>query len=103
MTKRRSASALRLVLCLQPRRASCPAVSAFLCADLELHLEPREDNAAYIATWQQVLTNDNRAIFTTAAHTQRAADYLNQKAASWVSEASAGRFPVLDQFPGWRS
>jgi antirestriction protein ArdC len=25
--------------------------SAFLCADLELHQEPREENAAYIATW----------------------------------------------------
>ena len=54
--------------------------SAFLCADLELHQEPREDNAAYIATWLEVLKNDNRAIFTAAAHAQRAADYLNQKA-----------------------
>jgi antirestriction protein ArdC len=53
--------------------------SAFLCADLELHQEPREDNAAYIATWLEVLKNDNRAIFTAAAHAQRAADYLNQK------------------------
>ena len=52
--------------------------SAFLCADLELHQEPREDNAAYIATWLEVLKNDNRAIFTAAAHAQRAADYLNQ-------------------------
>ncbi len=25
--------------------------SAFVCADLELHQEPREENAAYIATW----------------------------------------------------
>jgi antirestriction protein ArdC len=29
--------------------------SAFLCADLELQQEPREDNAAYIATWLEVL------------------------------------------------
>ena len=29
--------------------------SAFLGADLELALEPREDNAAYIATWLEVL------------------------------------------------
>jgi antirestriction protein ArdC len=56
--------------------------SAFLCADLELHQEPREDNAAYIGTWLDVLKNDNRAIFTAAAHAQRAADYLNQKAAA---------------------
>jgi len=59
--------------------------SAFLCADLELHQEPREDNAAYIATWLEVLKNDNRAIFTAAAHAQRAADYLNQKAAPQVT------------------
>jgi antirestriction protein ArdC len=62
--------------------------SAFLCADLELHQEPREDNAAYIATWLEVLKNDNRAIFTAAAHAQRAADYLNNKAAQ-VKEACA--------------
>jgi len=53
-----------------------------------LHQEPREDNAAYIATWLEVLKNDNRAIFTAAAHAQRAADYLNNKAAQ-VEEACA--------------
>jgi antirestriction protein ArdC len=63
--------------------------SAFLCADFELHQEPREDNVAYIATWLDVLKNDNRAIFAVAAHAQRAADYLNQKAAAQVSEACA--------------
>jgi antirestriction protein ArdC len=63
--------------------------SAFLCADLELHQEPREDNAAYIANWLEVLKNDNRAIFTAAAHAQRAADYLNQKAAAQVSMTCA--------------
>jgi antirestriction protein ArdC len=51
--------------------------SAFLCADLELALEPREDHAAYLATWLEVLKNDSRAIFTAAAHAQRAADYLH--------------------------
>src|SRR5580658_3553380 len=29
--------------------------SAFLCADLELQQEPRKENAAYIATWLEVL------------------------------------------------
>jgi antirestriction protein ArdC len=55
--------------------------SAFLCADLELHQEPREDNAAYIASWLEVLKNDTHAIFAAAAYAQRAADYLHQKAA----------------------
>ncbi len=61
--------------------------SAFLCADFELHQEPRDENAAYIATWLEVLKNDNRAIFAVAAYAQRAADYLNQKAAAQVPEA----------------
>jgi antirestriction protein ArdC len=51
--------------------------AAFLCADLDLALEPREDHAAYIANWLQVLKADNRAIFTAASHAQRAADFIN--------------------------
>jgi antirestriction protein ArdC len=51
--------------------------AAFLCADLDLAVEPREDHAAYIANWLEVLKNDNRAIFTAASHAQRAADFLN--------------------------
>jgi antirestriction protein ArdC len=34
--------------------------AAFLCADLDLTREPREDHAAYIANWLQVLKADNR-------------------------------------------
>jgi antirestriction protein ArdC len=51
--------------------------SAFLCADLELTPEVREDHAAYLASWIKVLKNDTRAIFTAAAHAQRAADFIN--------------------------
>lgn len=51
--------------------------AAFLCADLELALTPREDHAAYIAHWLTVLKNDKRAIFRAAAHAQRAADFLH--------------------------
>ena len=50
--------------------------SAFISADLELSLEPREDHVAYIESWLKVLQNDKRAIFSAAAHAQRAADYL---------------------------
>jgi antirestriction protein ArdC len=50
--------------------------SAFLCADLDLTPEVREDHAAYIADWLKVLKNDKRAIFSAAAHAQKAADYL---------------------------
>src|SRR6266852_6473690 len=54
--------------------------AAFLCADLELNLEPREDHASYIATWLKVLASDNRAVFTAAAHAQRAAEFINRGA-----------------------
>jgi antirestriction protein ArdC len=51
--------------------------AAFLCADLAITPEPRSDHASYIANWLTVLKNDKRAIFTAAAHAQRAADYLH--------------------------
>jgi len=51
--------------------------AAFLCADLELTPEVRDDHASYIATWLQVFKNDTRAIFQAAAHAQRAVDYLH--------------------------
>ena len=52
--------------------------SAFLCADLEITPEIRDDHAAYIHTWLQVLKQDKRAIFTAASHAQKAVDYLHR-------------------------
>lgn len=40
--------------------------------------EPGEDHAAYIQSWLKVLKDDKRAIFSAAAHAQRAADYLHR-------------------------
>jgi antirestriction protein ArdC len=54
--------------------------SAFLCADLELTPEVRDDHASYLSFWLEVLKNDNRAIFAAAAHAQRAVDYLHNAA-----------------------
>lgn len=51
--------------------------AAFLCADLGLIPEQRDDHAAYIASWLKVLSDDKRAVFTAASHAQRAADYLH--------------------------
>lgn len=51
--------------------------SAFLCADLGITPEPREDHAAYLGHWLKVLRQDKRAIFTAAAQAQRALDYLH--------------------------
>jgi antirestriction protein ArdC len=50
--------------------------SAFLSADLGITPEPREDHASYIANWVSVLKNDKRAIFTAAAHAERAVAFL---------------------------
>ncbi|MFN7544621.1 MAG: ArdC family protein [Acidobacteriota bacterium] len=51
--------------------------SAFLCADLELTPEVREDHASYIASWLEVLKNDKRAIFQAASYAQKAVDFLH--------------------------
>lgn len=50
--------------------------AAFLCADLGLALEPRPDHASYIGSWLEVLRHDRKAIFSAAAHAQRACEYL---------------------------
>jgi antirestriction protein ArdC len=63
--------------------------AAFLCADLELALEQRADHASYIANWLEVLKSDSRAVFTAAAHAQRAADFIHKFSAAQVEEACA--------------
>jgi len=56
--------------------------AAYLCADLDLALEPREDHAAYIASWLRALKNDSRAIFTAAAHAERAVEFFRASPSS---------------------
>lgn len=51
--------------------------SAFLCADLNITPEVRDDHAAYLAHWLKVLKDDKRAIFTAASHASKAAEYLH--------------------------
>jgi antirestriction protein ArdC len=51
--------------------------AAFLCADLAISAEPREDHASYLASWLRVLKADNRAIFRAAALAERAAGYMH--------------------------
>jgi antirestriction protein ArdC len=62
--------------------------SAFLCADLDLTPEVRDDHAAYIASWISALKHDKRAIFSAAAHAQKASDYLHRLQAQ-PAEAAA--------------
>jgi antirestriction protein ArdC len=50
--------------------------AAFLCADLVVSNEPRDDHAWYAANWLRVLKSDPRAIFTAASQASKAAEYL---------------------------
>lgn len=50
--------------------------AAFLCADLGITPEPRQDHACYLKNWLSVLKDDKKAIFTAAAKASQAASYL---------------------------
>lgn len=70
--------------------------SAFLCADLEIEPDLREDHSAYLASWLKVLKGDKRAIFTAASHAQRVADFLHglQPAPEPEIDSTPGSFPI---------
>ncbi|MET3901394.1 antirestriction protein ArdC [Devosia sp. UYZn731] len=42
------------------------------------NFDPRDDHAAYFASWLEVLKEDKRAIFRVAAHAERAATFLHK-------------------------
>jgi len=50
--------------------------AAFLCAQLGLTPEVREDHAAYLDHWLKVLKGDKKAIFTAASQAQKACEFL---------------------------
>ena len=50
--------------------------SAFLCADLGLSVEPREDHAHYLKHWIRLLEDDNKAFIQAASRAQAASDFL---------------------------
>lgn len=52
--------------------------AAFLCADVGLSTEPREDHAQYLASWLSVLSSDKRAIVTASRLAADAAALLTQ-------------------------
>ena len=51
--------------------------AAFLCADLAISSEPREDHASYLASWLETMKADNRAIFRAAALAEKAAGFMH--------------------------
>lgn len=50
--------------------------AAFLCADLGISNEPRDDHAHYLASWLKVMKDDSRAIFKAASAAEKACDLL---------------------------
>jgi antirestriction protein ArdC len=51
--------------------------AAFLCADLQITPEVRDDHASYIESWLKVLQGDSRAVFSAASQASKAVDYLH--------------------------
>ncbi|MHA6298751.1 ArdC family protein [Devosia sp. CAU 1758] len=56
--------------------------AAFLCAELGITQDVRPDHASYIASWLQLLKDDNKAIFTAAARAAEAVNWLKRKGAA---------------------
>lgn len=61
-------------------------LSAMVCGDLALSVEPRPDHARYIASWLKVLRDDTRAIFTAASKAQQAADWMHARQPAVATE-----------------
>lgn len=52
--------------------------AAFLCADLGIAAEVMPEHAQYLNAWLTVLKQDAKAVFTAAAHAEKAAEYLHR-------------------------
>lgn len=50
--------------------------AAFVCSELQITAEPREDHANYIANWLQVLQNDKTFVVKAASEASNAVAYL---------------------------
>ena len=58
--------------------AEVPTSGVDSLVEPSLHaIEAREDRAAHLLHWLKVLRDDKRAIFSAAAHAQRAVEYLH--------------------------
>jgi antirestriction protein ArdC len=53
--------------------------AAFLCAELEISPQPREDHAGCIQHWMEVMKAGKKAIFTAAARANEAARFLTDQ------------------------
>jgi len=53
--------------------------AAFLCADLQVTPNLRDDHAQYIAHWLHIMKADKKAIFTAASKANQVLDWLQRK------------------------
>lgn len=63
--------------------------AAFLCADLGITNEPRQDHASYIRSWLFVLKQDTKALFAASSKASAASEYLTSIVASAAGAAEA--------------
>ena len=63
--------------------------AAFLCTELGISPQPRQDHACYINNWLQVLKQDSKAIITAASQASKASEYLLKKSVHNQFEESA--------------
>lgn len=77
--------------------------AAFLCADLGITPEIREDHAAYIDHWLKALKNDKKLIFTAAAHASRAVEFLKAKQPSLAPDVKPEAKPDADTPPDFHT
>jgi antirestriction protein ArdC len=61
--------------------------ASYLCADLGVDSEPREDHASYIASWVAALKSDNRNIFRAASYAEKSAAFLHGRQPSAAADA----------------
>ena len=60
--------------------------AGFLCADLGISAQPREDHAHNVANGLDLLKNDRAAVFTAAAAASKAAEFLHSLQSPAVAE-----------------
>ena len=65
--------------------------AAIAAASLDLSPQPRADHAAYLAHWLDILNEDPKALFRTAAAAQRAVDHLHQLATEGTEAEEVAR------------
>lgn len=63
--------------------------AVFVCAELGIAATPREDHAAYLASWVKALRNDAKALWKACSEAQRALGFMQAQVDGGVGEVVA--------------